>query len=161
VTRGLTVTSLTPTATGFTVTFSKAFNPGPITMYGPGATIQDVTLVGAQNGSITGTLVFDATFTSATFKASAIPLNFINTVINEGADSVVLPDDAYTVTIRSGMGTNGFFDASGARLDGNGDGGHANYTATFATHYQAQATPVLAIPDFARGPDGSATIKVP
>ena len=50
-TRGLTVTSFTPTPTGFTATFSKPFLPGDITLYGIGqSTVQDVTLVGAHVG---------------------------------------------------------------------------------------------------------------
>src|SRR5262249_46278575 len=36
-----------------------------------------------------------------------------------------------------------------------------NYTMTFSTRYQANQTPVLAIPDFARGPDDNTPIVVP
>ncbi len=55
VTGGLVVTSFTPTPTGFTASFSKAFNPTDVTLYGanPG-TVQDVTLVGAHVGPIHG-----------------------------------------------------------------------------------------------------------
>src|SRR5205823_15028781 len=106
-TRGLTVSALMPTATGFTVTFSKPFDPAKLTMYGPGNATQDVTLIGAGGGiPIAGTLIIDSTNTSATFKASAIPLNFINTIVNGGSESVVLPDDTYAVTIKSGTGGN-------------------------------------------------------
>src|SRR5205823_5913252 len=104
---------------------------------------------------------FDAPYTSATFKASAIPLDFVNTVINSGPDSVVLPDDTWHVTLISGSGANGFKDALGTALDGAANAGAANYTTSFTTAYQSHATPVLGIPDFARGPDSSAVIKVP
>src|SRR5262249_17765399 len=163
ITRGLAVSAFTPSATGFTVTFSKPLDPSKLTMYGVGNTIQDVSLIGAASGGtpITGTLIIDSTGTSATFKATAIPLDFVNTVINNGPDSVVLPDDTYTVTLKSGVNGNGFFDLLGAPLDGGNNAGHADFTATFTTHYHSSATPVLAIPDFARGPDGSSTIQVP
>jgi hypothetical protein len=153
---GLTVTSFTPTATGFTATFSKPFKPGDITLYGSGGTVMDVTLVGAASGPISGpiqgTLLIDPTNTSITFKATA---NFLLTFLN----TPVLPDDTYTVTLVSGSGTNGFMDALGAGLDGANNGGHANYTTTFTTANQANM--ILALPDFARGPDGTHPIKVP
>ncbi len=41
------------------------------------------------------------------------------------------------------------------------NGGSANFVTTFTTHYQANSTPVLAIPDFARGPDSHSPIAVP
>src|SRR5262249_30034157 len=49
----------------------------------------------------------------------------------------------------------------GTGLDGGNNAGHSDYTAMFTTHYQANKTPVLAIPDFARGPDDNQIIKVP
>ena len=58
-------------------------------------------------------------------------------------------------------------DALGSHLDGAGNGGSADYTQTFATTFQddahanASPAPVLAIPDFARGPDSATTITVP
>jgi predicted kinase len=75
--------------------------------------------------------------------------------------AAVLPDDTYTVTLKSGIAGNGFFDLLGASLDGANNAGHADYTNTFTTHYQANATPVLAVPDFARGPDDDHAVKVP
>ena len=44
-------------------------------------------------------------------------------------------------------------------LDGGNNAGHANYTTTFTTANDGK--PALSIPDFARGPDGASTIKVP
>jgi uncharacterized delta-60 repeat protein len=163
-TRGLTVTSLTPTATGFTVTFSKPIVPSDISLYGGTVAnpIQNVTLVGKNTGPIfgpvNGTLVIDSSGTSATFKASSDWLANI-----AGSTSGVLPNDTWTVTLQSGTGAgasaNGFFDALGAPLDGANNGDHANYVTTFATANDGK--PALTIPDFARGPDGATTIKVP
>ena len=72
-----------------------------------------------------------------------------------------MPDDTYKVTVVSGAGGNGFIDALGAHLDGANNGGHGNFTTSFSTQYQANSTPVLGIPDFARGPDSNAPIEVP
>src|SRR4029077_21266252 len=125
-TRGLVVTALTPTATGFTVTFSKPIVPGDLTLFGgTGASpIQNVTLVGTTNGPVNGSLVLDSTDTISTFKASAI---YLSTFFS---GSTVLPNDTWTVKLVSGTGTgataNGFFDALGAPLDGAGGGGHGN-----------------------------------
>jgi hypothetical protein len=156
-TRGLTVASLTPTPTGFTATFSKPFVPGKLALYGPGpATAADATLVGAHVGAIMGSLVIDPSNMAFTFKATAGGLALLNDF-----QSVVLPDDTYTVTLVSSSGAHGFQDALDAGLDGANTGGHASYSTTFTTRYQDSATPVLALPDFARGPDDVHPIKVP
>jgi hypothetical protein len=144
--RGLTVSSLTPSARGFTAVFSKPFVPANLSIYGTGSKTADVTLVGAHVGPISGSLLVDPSNTSVTFNATANSLLAL-------FDSPVLPDDTYTVTLVSGSGNSGFLDALGAGLDGGGTGGHANYTTTFTTSFQADKTPVLALPDFARGPD--------
>jgi N-acetylneuraminic acid mutarotase len=162
------------TTTGFTVTFSKPFTLADLTMYGSNTTtVQDVTMVGADLGngpfSVPGTLYQDPTTPNTlVFKASSAYLLAINQGIGvSGDNSVALPDDTYTVTLVSGLGTNGFMDALGTHLDGLTNGTAANYTQTFATTFQddvhANANPVqvLGIPDFARGPDGATTIKVP
>jgi hypothetical protein len=156
-TRGLTVTSFTPIANGFTVAFSKPFVPGDITLFGPGLnTVKDVTLVGAATGAINGSLIIDPSNMTIAFKATADGLSLLN-----GFGSVILPDDTYTVTLLSRTGGNGFQDNLESGLDGANSGGHADYTTTFTTHFQADATPVLAVPDFARGPDDANPIKVP
>ncbi len=165
-TSGLNVTSLTPTPTGFTVTFSKAFLPSDITLYGGNSgAVADVVLTG-NNGVnvIHGSLLLDPSNQSFVFKATSSYLQLKNSVAQSAIPnytSVVLPDATYTVTLISGSGSNGFIDVLGAGLDGLGNGGHANYTTTFTTHYQANATPVLSIPDFARGPDSNTPIAVP
>jgi N-acetylneuraminic acid mutarotase len=150
-TRGLVVSAFTPAADGFTATFSKAFDPSKLTLYGSGlSTVQDVTVVGAHNGPITGTVYVDPSKQSITFKATESALEtFFSTA--------VLPDDTYTVTLVSGT-SNGFGDGS-AGLDGAGNAGHANYTTTFTTANQSK--PILSLPDFARGPDGAHNIQIP
>jgi hypothetical protein len=155
-TRGLTVTAFTPTPTGFTAAFSKPFNAAGLTLYGIGDTAPDVTLVVAHVGPISGSLIVDPSNMSLTFKATS---NFLSLTNDYGPP--VLPDDTYSVTLVSGSGAHGFGDALGAGLDGTASGGHVDYTATFTTHYLVDKTPVLSIPDFARGPDEGHAVKVP
>jgi hypothetical protein len=157
-TRGLVVTGLTPTATGFSVNFNEPFTVSDVNLYGgsQASPVQDVTLIGASSGPVNGSFVVDPSGTSATFKASSI---FLSTFFH----SCVLPDDTWTVTLLSGTGTgataHGFFDALNAPLDGGNNAGHDNYTTSFTTANSSKE--VLSIPDFARGPDGANTIKVP
>src|SRR6202023_1840351 len=62
-----------------------------------------------------------------------------------------------TVTFVSGA--TAFKDATGAALDGNSDGTNGdNYTTTFTV--TAPTAVVVAIPDFARGPDSTDVINV-
>src|SRR5262249_24474998 len=155
-TRGLTVTSLTPTATGFTVTFSKPIVASEIILYGGTVAnpIQDVTLVGMNTGPmfgpVNGGLVNDPSGPNPPFKASSDWLTNI-----AGQTDGLLPNDIWSATLQSGTGTganaNGFFDALGASLDGSNNGGTANYTTTFVTNNDGKTA--LTIPDFARGPD--------
>jgi hypothetical protein len=158
ITCGLVVTGLTPTATGFTVNFSEPFTVDDVNLYGgsQASPLQDVTLVGKSSGPVNGSFVVDPSGTSATFKASSI---FLSTFFQ----SSVLPDDTWTVTLVSGTGAgataHGFFDALNVPLDGGNNAGHDNYTTTFTTSNSSKE--VLSIPDFARGPDGANTVKVP
>ncbi len=159
---GLVVTAFTPTPTGFTASFSKAFIPNDLTLYGANkTTVQDVTLVGTHVGPIHGSLIIDPSDMSVTFKATASYLLELNGVGQSATVSAVLPDDTYKISLVSGAGGNGFIDELGAHMDGANNGGHANFTTSFMTQYQANATPVLGIPDFARGPDSNSPIKVP
>ena len=161
-TSGLIVTALTKTPTGFTATFNQAINPADLTIYGSDSTQQDVVLVGSKtnNGQpYPGTLIVDASKKLVTFNVSS---NFL--AASSPGGSAALPDDTYTVTLLSGSGNNGFQDASGQGLS-DGHGGHGDFVATFSTTYQQDATPVLGIPDFARGPNASGdtttAVKVP
>ena len=93
---------------------------------------------------------------SFTFVATASYLLELNSM--HGIDSAALPDDTYTITFLSGLGSNGFCFARRRRLRG---GPISNYPTTFTTNYQHNAAPVLSIPDFARGPDNNTPIQVP
>jgi hypothetical protein len=145
--RGLTVSTFTTTPTGFTVTFSKPFNPNVINLYdaasanfGPA----DVVLAGqlAANNPVKGSLLIDPSNTTITFVKT----------------SGVLTPDAYTVTLVSGA--NAFKDASGISLDGNNSGvPGTNYTTTFTV--TASSAVVVSVPSFARGPDAGHNINVP
>ncbi len=135
---GLVVTAFTPTPTGFTATFNKAFISNDLTLYGANkATVQDVTLIGTHVGPIHGSLIIDPSNMSVTFKATASYLLELNGIALSPTDSVVLPDDTYTVALASGLAGNGFIDALGAHLDGANNGGHADFTTSFTTQYQA------------------------
>src|SRR5262249_53381877 len=106
-TRGLVVSALDPTATGFTLTFSKSIQTSTVSLYGGtvASQIQNVTLIGKNSGPVNGTLFVDPSGTSATFKASSI---FLTTFFS----SSVLPNDTWAVVLASGTGTgssaNGF-----------------------------------------------------
>ncbi len=257
-TRGLVVTSVTPTPTGFSATFNKAFVPGDVYLYNanltttadvvmtatsdrvsfitpsgtvkfiyngrpasPTATfayspattapafqaylqtIQGLTAAGAvvvagpnggpftvnfgpgvtggalladlsgfasvlNAGKISGTLLIDPSNSSIIFKATSSNLQQKNQQVNPNDppySSVVLPDATYTIKLVTGTGSgasaNGFFDTLGVGLDGANNGGVSSFTTTFTTSFQANATPVLGIPDFARGPDSNTPITVP
>ncbi len=156
----LQVNSFTSTPTGFAVRFNKPFVADDLALYGGNlTTFKDVVVAGAHVGPIHGSLLIDSTATSLIFNATNTYLQELNDL--RGHISAVLPDDTYTVTLLSGSGGNGFLDELGAALDGRGNGGQANFATTFTTHYQASSTPVLGIPDFARGPDSTTTIAVP
>ncbi len=160
-TRGLVVTSFSPQPDGFTATFSKPFVPGDLALFGAALNVPAaVVMTGAGVGPIHGSLLVDPSNQSVTFKATASYLNELNS-LHGGSNSVVLPDTTYTVTLVSGTSSNAFLDALGAGLDGANNGGHANFTTSFSTHYQGQHTPVLGVPDFARGPDSNTPIEVP
>ncbi|HYV35072.1 MAG TPA: glycoside hydrolase domain-containing protein [Gemmataceae bacterium] len=150
-TRGLMVNSLLPTPTGFVAQFNKPFDPTTINLYdalgtyGPG----DVSVVGP-SGPMRGSMLFNPANTSFTFIKTGVGTT--------GLFPGIMPAGTYTVTFRSAA--DGFKDTSGGVLDGNNDGTPGdNYVATFTV--TATATPVLSIPDFARGPDGANNIKVP
>ncbi|HYV37005.1 MAG TPA: hypothetical protein VE988_14965, partial [Gemmataceae bacterium] len=149
--RGLMVTSLTPTATGFVAAFNKPFDPATLNLYDSLATYgaADVTVVGP-SGTVRGSLLIDSTNSSFTFIKTGIGVT--------GVFPGVLASGSYTVTFRSAA--NGFKGLDGGLLDGNGDGTSGdNYVTTFTP--PASAGPVLSVPDFARGPNGAANIKVP
>ncbi len=152
--RGLVVTSLTPTSTGFVATFSKAFNASVISLYdGSGnAGPDDVLLAGPgmPQDSFHGSLLIDPTDTTITFVKTS---NFTSAGFNPATG--VLAVGTYTVTFRSA--SNGFTDQGGVPLDGADDGTPGgNYVATFVV---AAEPVVVGLPAFARGPGN--TVNLP
>ena len=164
--RGLLVTSFTPSADGFTATFNKPFLPSDVFLFGANlTTVADVVMSGNNHvGAIHGTIFVDPLNQAITFKGTSAYLQLLNSITHlqdSAYSSEVLPDATYTVKLVSGAGNNGFLDALGVGLDGLNNGGTANFVTTFTTHYEASATPVLGVPDFVRGPDSHAPILVP
>ena len=146
--RGLLVTSLTPTSTGFVATFSKPFNPATLNLY---YAIPDVTLVNGSGHTVRGSLVLNT--------ASGAPPDTSFTFIATGSGTAgLLTAGTYTVTLDSGA--NGIKDSSGIELDGTDSGIPGN---NFVTTFTVATTPsvILSIPDFARGPNSAANVSVP
>ena len=142
----LQVTSLTPTPSGFDITFNRAPVVADLNLYdGFGAAggllnSPDVTLHGATVGDVAGSLVWHADTNT---------LSFVKT-------GGTLANDTYTVTVASGL--NAVHDAAGHNLDGNGDlidsQVNDNYVKTFTVNVAA-GTRTLTTVDVARGPGQS------
>ncbi len=145
------VTALTPTATGFQAVFDRLLDTSLLNLYddstgtlGP----EDVTLIGAGAGQIRGSLVVDTVMGQQR-------ITFIQTgqagVLGSAAAGTlfgVLPNDTYTVTLRSAA--NGFQDTSGNLLDGNANGTPGdNFGTTFVVNNASNSVTVT-LPDFAR-----------
>ena len=159
-TRGLTVTSLTPTPTGFVAIFDKPFNPSLINLYDANGVdgADDVLLTSANSPQISfhGSLIIDPSDQTITFVKTS---DFTGSTFDPSTG--VLPAGTYTVTFRSA--SNGFVDLLGAPLDGanNGNPAGSNYVATFVVTAPPVARATIGIPAFARGPDSVDTINLP
>ncbi len=142
--RGLIVTGLLPTPTGFEATFDKPFDPTTLSLY---YAPDDVLLVKGSAAFIHGSLALNT--------ASGSPPDTSFTFV---ATSGVLTAGTYTVTLVSGV--SGIKDTSGVELDGTASGIPGN---SYVTTFTVASTPsvVLSIPDFARGPNSSANILLP
>jgi hypothetical protein len=128
------VTQFTAEASGFTAQFNQPVDATVLNLYDTEAGAlgpADVTVVGANQGTIKGSLV-----------ANGNQLTFVK------AGGILAPDD-YTVTMRSA--TNGIKGADGSLLDGNSDGTSGDdYVNTFTVDQSAPV--VISVADFARGP---------
>ncbi|MBC8872194.1 MAG: tandem-95 repeat protein [Planctomycetes bacterium] len=133
----LCVTDLTPAASGLSLTVNRPADAIDLNLYdGASQTLgpADVTLVGATTGPVRGSLVLSDGERRITFVRSGEPL----------------APDTYTLTLRSA--TNGFRDAAGELLDGNGDGMPGDdYVADFAIPLSPLSEVLISLPDFARG----------
>jgi hypothetical protein len=130
----IAVTQFAASASGFTAQFNQSVDSSVLNLYdtesgsfGPA----DVTVVGANQGNVSGSLVVDGN-----------QLTFVKT-------GGILAPDVYTVTMRSAA--DGIKGADGSLLDGNSDGTSGdNYVNAFTVE---QSSPVvISVADFARGP---------
>ena len=140
----LVATSVTPTSTGFTATFSAPLNTSVLNLYDSGGVYgpADATLVGQTHWPCHGSMVVSADGKTVTFIKTA----------------GLLAPDTYTITLVSG--TNAFVSTTGALLDGNGDGVPGdNLVSTFTVNPLPSNAVVVSIPDFARG--YGQTVNVP
>ncbi len=141
----LQVTSLTPTASGFNVSFNGPLNSALLYLYDQNNTYgaADVVLTGSVIGNIRGSLVPNATGDQLTFVRTGgydLSSNSFGT----------LPTDTYSVTLRS-SGT-GLVSLYGDQLDGDGNGTSGdNYNSTFAVAAPTTNAVTLSLPDIARG----------
>jgi hypothetical protein len=133
----LVVTTFTPAAAGFVANFSRALEPSVLNLYDSAAQslgATDVTVVGANIGTVRGSLILSAANRQIAFVRTGGPL----------------APDTYTVTLRSAA--NGFRDPGGQLLDGNADGTPGDtYTTVFTVVTPLADEVVVSIPDFARG----------
>ncbi len=136
--QSLQVLAFLPTTTGGVVHLSQPIDPSVLNLYdvqGNRFGAADVVIQGASSGVIRGSLVVDPGLQRLTF------------VSTTGR----LPADNYTLTLRSAA--NGFHDATGELLDGDGDGlagGDFVYGVTVAAAPASAVT--ITVPNFSRGP---------
>ncbi|WP_254507926.1 GEVED domain-containing protein [Anatilimnocola floriformis] len=131
------VTGVTSTTTGVIVDFNRDLDRQVLNLYDANSSYgaADLTLVGAANGAVRGSIVIDANNRRLTFVAS----------------NGRLPPDNYTLTLRSAA--NSFRDYTFIMLDGdlNGSPG-GDFVSTFTVNVPAANTVTIGLPDFARGP---------
>ncbi|WP_372724176.1 cohesin domain-containing protein, partial [Novipirellula sp.] len=137
-----TITSFTPTASGFTAELSEEVSTLNLNLYdtqGQAAGAADVTLTGASSGNVRGSLF--------------VKDNTVTFIASGGA----LAPDTYSVTLRSAA--DAFTDlADGELLDGDDDGtAGGDYTNSFTVAAGNALT--VGLPDIVRGPTQS--IQVP
>jgi len=133
---GFQVTSMTPTSTGFHVSFSQDLNPSELNIYDQGGVfgLADVTLTGPVAGEVRGSLVIGPSLRTATFIQTA---------------GLLVPDQ-YTVRLTSAAAA--FRDTSGNLLDGDQDGEPGgDYVANFTVSSPAGNAVTVGLPNFARG----------
>ena len=136
--------TVTRTNAGFTADFNLPFDPAPLNLYNTqagGMGPADITLVGNTTGPVRGSVVLDSTNRRLTFIKTGGPL----------------PADTYTVTLRSAA--DGFRTVGGTLLDGNNDGAPGGDAIRVFTVPPFTNTPVVSLPDFARGP--GQTVELP
>ena len=134
--KNLTVSSVTPTSSGFAVQFNRALALPPLNLYDQGGIFgaADVLLTGPGGGVVRGSLVVSP---------DARNVTLIKTV-------GLLEPGAYTVTLRSGP--TAFQDASGTALDGDGDGvPGGDYAYSFVVGMPETEAVIVRLPNVTRG----------
>jgi len=162
VTRGLVVTSFTPTPTGFIITFNQPFNPSTVLIYSngtPSAALSDDIIL---KSTATQPILGSALFNSPTAPTS---ITFVKTDVASAVGAFnpatgLLSQGNYTVTLRSfnAGNSNGFKDNLGDVLDGTDQGLGLNYVYTFSV---AAPPTAVGIADFARGPSNTDAVFLP
>ena len=166
-TRGLVVTSFTPTPSGLSITFSKPFDPSTVNLFTNAGLPDDVLLATSNTQvSLRGSLVFNPpTNVGGSPNVSPTGFTFVKTA-SVTATGVFNPSPGllaagkYTLTLRSfSAGSSGFQDAIGGALDGTNSGTPGtNFQITFSV----SAPPVaVGIPGFARGPSNTDALFLP
>jgi hypothetical protein len=133
VTPTFSVSSLTTNSSGVDVVFSTPLDPATMTLYtglGNAGAVIDVTLVGDTAGVVKGSAVWNATTNT---------LSFVKT-------GTVLAADTYIFTLKGGA--DGLLNTTSQQLVGSGGAG-SDYVTTFTV--SSDSSPILTIPDFARG----------
>lgn len=132
------------TSTGVIVNFNRPLNAAPLNLYDIQGNIfgaADLTLVGAANGNVRGSLVVDLDLQTVTFVATTGRL---------------LPDN-YTLTLRGD--STGFRDLFGEVLDGDANGAAGgNYVRNFVVGAPAANAVTVSTANFARGPQQSVNL---
>jgi hypothetical protein len=150
-TAGLMVSQITPTATGFKLSFNQPLATAELNLYdGYPATLgsADVRLVGINTGAVRGSLVLSEGDRRITFIRTG-GLRAAGTGLTAAAAGL-LPADTYTVTLRSAA--NGFKDPAGNLLDGNADGTPGDdYTTTFTVDAAPANIVTVGLVDVVRG----------
>jgi hypothetical protein len=158
-TRGLVVTSFTPTPTGFAVTFNKPFNIVNVDLYTAASLPDDVILATTSTQvSVRGSLIFNSSNTPTGF--TFVKTAAVNAEGTFSPTSGLLAVGNYTLTLRSfTSGSSGFQDMLGGLLDGNNSG---NPGVNFKVTFSVSPPPVaVGIPDFARGFSNTDAVFLP
>lgn len=133
----LRATAFTPTQSGFTVEFNRAFKD-VLNLYDnetAGLGAADVVVRGQRTGTVAGSLVVGDDLQSLTFVKSGAPL----------------PADDYLVTIRSAA--DAIRDTRGVLLDGDGDGvPGGDLHVEFSVSEAVANVVTISLADFVRGP---------
>jgi hypothetical protein len=144
----VTVSSVTPSRSGFTVQFSRPVDPNRVHLFDTTTNefgISDVTLTGSTTGDVRGSVVFDATNTVLTFIKTGQSIPYDTAAAGKGT----LAPDTYTLRLRSSE--TGFVDSEGNPLRDIERVNAVDFVRTFNIDAPENNEVTLSLPDFARG----------